>query len=144
MTFEQLDRSIDADSDSDDEIAEQAHAYRSTIPLSSDRSSHSDISKQPSPRKAKKPTSPNPSPVYKSTAKLRAQKHVLHRLQDQHRRRRWMMMKMISSRRMRMIRLRTVMRLIRQRLRGMNRLGKLISDDLEASANSDWFCRKEF
>ena len=29
MTFEQLDRSIDADSDSDDEIAEQAHAYRS-------------------------------------------------------------------------------------------------------------------
>jgi len=29
MTFEQLDRSIDADSDSDDELAEQAHAYRS-------------------------------------------------------------------------------------------------------------------
>ncbi|KAK3332004.1 vhs domain-containing protein [Cercophora scortea] len=28
MTFEQLDRSIDADSDSDDEVAEQAHAYR--------------------------------------------------------------------------------------------------------------------
>ncbi|KAI9900628.1 hypothetical protein N3K66_004890 [Trichothecium roseum] len=28
MTFEQLDRSIDADSDSDDEIAEQAHLYR--------------------------------------------------------------------------------------------------------------------
>lgn len=28
MTFEQLDRSIDADSDSDDELAEQAHAYR--------------------------------------------------------------------------------------------------------------------
>jgi hypothetical protein len=28
MTFEQLDRSIDADSDSDDEIAEQAHAYK--------------------------------------------------------------------------------------------------------------------
>jgi hypothetical protein len=32
MTFEQLDRSIDADSDSDDEIAEQAHLYRSTPP----------------------------------------------------------------------------------------------------------------
>jgi hypothetical protein len=32
MTFEQLDRSIDADSDSDDEIAEQAHAYKGTIP----------------------------------------------------------------------------------------------------------------
>jgi hypothetical protein len=29
MTFEQLDRSIDADSDSDDEVAEQAHLYRS-------------------------------------------------------------------------------------------------------------------
>ena len=28
MTFEQLDRSIDADSDSDDEIAEQAHLYK--------------------------------------------------------------------------------------------------------------------
>jgi hypothetical protein len=32
MTFEQLDRSIDADSDSDDELAEQAHLYRSTSP----------------------------------------------------------------------------------------------------------------
>lgn len=31
MTFEQLDRSIDADSDSDDELAEQAHLYRSKI-----------------------------------------------------------------------------------------------------------------
>lgn len=29
MTFEQLDRSVDADSDSDDELAEQAHLYRS-------------------------------------------------------------------------------------------------------------------
>jgi hypothetical protein len=39
MTFEQLDRSVDADSDSDDDLAEQAHLYRSTylppiIPLS--------------------------------------------------------------------------------------------------------------
>jgi hypothetical protein len=33
MTFEQLDRSIDADSDSEDEAAEQAHLYRSTAPL---------------------------------------------------------------------------------------------------------------
>lgn len=31
MTFEQLDSSIDADSDSDDELAEQAHAYRSKL-----------------------------------------------------------------------------------------------------------------
>lgn len=29
MTFEQLDRSIDADSDSEDEAAEQAHLYKS-------------------------------------------------------------------------------------------------------------------
>ena len=29
MTFEQLDRSIDADSDSEDDLAEQAHLYRS-------------------------------------------------------------------------------------------------------------------
>jgi hypothetical protein len=29
MTYEQLDRSIDADSDSDDELAAQAHLYRS-------------------------------------------------------------------------------------------------------------------
>jgi len=29
MTYEQLDRSIDADSDSDDELAEQAHLYNS-------------------------------------------------------------------------------------------------------------------
>ena len=28
MTFEQLDRAIDADSDSDDELAEQAHLYK--------------------------------------------------------------------------------------------------------------------
>jgi LAS seventeen-binding protein 5 len=38
MTFEQLDRSIDADSDSDDEVAEQAHLYRSMYPLASFRS----------------------------------------------------------------------------------------------------------
>lgn len=31
MTFEQLDRSIDADSDSDDDMAEQAHLYKSMI-----------------------------------------------------------------------------------------------------------------
>lgn len=29
MTYEQLDRSIDADSDSEDELAEQVHLYRS-------------------------------------------------------------------------------------------------------------------
>ena len=34
MTFEQLDRSIDADSDSDDDLAEQAHLYRRKAPSS--------------------------------------------------------------------------------------------------------------
>jgi hypothetical protein len=33
MSFEQMDRSIDADSDSDDELAEQAHMYRSKLLL---------------------------------------------------------------------------------------------------------------
>lgn len=33
MSFEQMDRSIDADSDSDDELAEQAHMYRSGFRL---------------------------------------------------------------------------------------------------------------
>lgn len=32
MSFEQMDQSIDADSDSDDELAEQAHMYRSELP----------------------------------------------------------------------------------------------------------------
>jgi len=32
LTFENLDKSIDADSDSDDEIAAQAHMYKSMLP----------------------------------------------------------------------------------------------------------------
>ena len=40
MTFEQLDRSIDADSDSEDEMAEKAHAYRSELSFS-----HAQLSK---------------------------------------------------------------------------------------------------
>ena len=43
MTFEQLDRSIDADSDSDDEIAHQAHLYRRKPPISSINSIKSDV-----------------------------------------------------------------------------------------------------
>ncbi|KAK4043116.1 hypothetical protein C8A01DRAFT_32757 [Parachaetomium inaequale] len=46
MTFEQLDRSIDADSDSDDELAEQAHLYRMAIEK----------------QKGKEPSSPTTSP----------------------------------------------------------------------------------
>lgn len=38
MTFEQLDRSIDADSDSDDEMAHQAHLYRCSLPILAIRS----------------------------------------------------------------------------------------------------------
>jgi hypothetical protein len=34
MTFEQLDRSIDADSDSDDELAQQQHLYKGECYLS--------------------------------------------------------------------------------------------------------------
>lgn len=33
MTFEQLDRSIDADSDSDDELAAQQHMYKGTVDI---------------------------------------------------------------------------------------------------------------
>jgi hypothetical protein len=40
MTFEQLDRSIDADSDSEDELAEQAHRYRSKPMMSLAASPH--------------------------------------------------------------------------------------------------------
>jgi hypothetical protein len=34
MTFEQLDNAIDEDSDSDDEMAHQAHLYRRNLPAS--------------------------------------------------------------------------------------------------------------
>ncbi len=45
MTFEQLDRSIDADSDSDDDVAEQAHLYRSMNPCQNpDRVPFTDVS----------------------------------------------------------------------------------------------------
>ncbi|KFH46395.1 hypothetical protein ACRE_028120 [Hapsidospora chrysogenum ATCC 11550] len=49
MTFEQLDRSIDADSDSDDELAEQAHLYRMTAKKGKETSpdSPSPVSPQP-------------------------------------------------------------------------------------------------
>ncbi|RDA93879.1 hypothetical protein CP533_4516 [Ophiocordyceps camponoti-saundersi (nom. inval.)] len=40
MSFEQLDRSVDADSDSDDELAEQAHLYRMNTGSHKSSSSH--------------------------------------------------------------------------------------------------------
>ncbi|KAI6362219.1 hypothetical protein MCOR25_006291 [Pyricularia grisea] len=45
MTFEQLDRSIDADSDSEDDMAEQAHAYR----MASERAKQQASPTSPSP-----------------------------------------------------------------------------------------------
>ncbi|KAI8306017.1 Protein lsb5 [Colletotrichum sp. SAR11_59] len=67
MTFEQLDRSIDADSDSDDDLAEQAHIYRmvtekaknSMSPPPPDVSGLS-IGHTPSPRP---PAPPRPAPM---------------------------------------------------------------------------------
>ncbi|KAL2133454.1 hypothetical protein VTI74DRAFT_2296 [Chaetomium olivicolor] len=50
MTFEQLDRSIDADSDSDDELAEQAHLYR----MATEKAKAKDPAS---------PTSPHHSPI---------------------------------------------------------------------------------
>ncbi|KAK5995040.1 Protein lsb5 [Cladobotryum mycophilum] len=75
MTYEQLDQSVDADSDSDDELAEQAHLYRMAtdkgksekVPgkvSSPTRSEHPDLSglslNSPSPRQKKAPP-PRPS-----------------------------------------------------------------------------------
>ncbi|KAI1304009.1 hypothetical protein F5Y03DRAFT_180298 [Xylaria venustula] len=49
MTFEQLDRSIDADSDSEDELAEQAHLYRMATEKHKQSSSHADSTSPSSP-----------------------------------------------------------------------------------------------
>ncbi|TDZ39369.1 Protein lsb5 [Colletotrichum spinosum] len=67
MTFEHIDRSIDADSDSDDELAEQAHLYR----MITEKAKHSisppppdvsglSIGNTPSPRP---PAPPRPAPM---------------------------------------------------------------------------------
>ncbi|KAK7747284.1 hypothetical protein SLS53_001537 [Cytospora paraplurivora] len=81
MTFEQLDRSIDADSDSDDELAEQAHMYRmmsersksptsQTSPTSAMAELHID---EPTPQPPQPPRAvppPRPSAVSKPSAQL--------------------------------------------------------------------------
>ncbi|KAK1767761.1 putative vhs domain-containing protein [Phialemonium atrogriseum] len=54
MTFEQLDRSIDADSDSDDDVAEQAHLYR----MATERAK----GKEPTSPTSASPHSPPPPP----------------------------------------------------------------------------------
>ncbi|KAI1078074.1 hypothetical protein F5B20DRAFT_549108 [Whalleya microplaca] len=80
MTYEQLDRSIDADSDSEDEIAEQAHLYRmaseknkqATSPTSpsSPVSEMAGLSINPSPPPRPMPP-PRPSASSKPTVSLR-------------------------------------------------------------------------
>ncbi|KAK3904770.1 hypothetical protein C8A05DRAFT_42199 [Staphylotrichum tortipilum] len=49
MTFEQLDRSIDADSDSDDELAQQAHLYRMATEKAKEKSPSSPPPTSPVP-----------------------------------------------------------------------------------------------
>ncbi|KAF4621937.1 hypothetical protein G7Y89_g14409 [Cudoniella acicularis] len=56
MTFEQLDRSIDADSDSDDEMAEQAHLYK----MSTEKGKENEFPQQLSGLRL---TGKSPSPV---------------------------------------------------------------------------------
>jgi hypothetical protein len=58
MTFEQLDTSIDADSDSDDELAEQAHAYRSKKASAPDLLNYADEGPQCYRKRGKLPRGP--------------------------------------------------------------------------------------
>ncbi|KAL2019184.1 hypothetical protein VTK56DRAFT_9984 [Thermocarpiscus australiensis] len=73
MTFEQLDRSIDADSDSDDELAEQAHLYR----MMTEKAKGKEPSSPTSPRSSvsgmaglsiNPPQSPRPAPPPRPSA----------------------------------------------------------------------------
>ncbi|KAL7792008.1 hypothetical protein V8C37DRAFT_134707 [Trichoderma ceciliae] len=96
MTFEQLDQSVDADSDSDDELAEQAHLYRMAAikgkedlatkdgTTSPTRAEHPDIAslsinssprQTPPPRPSSKPTfsAPPVPPPLSSNARPTAQ-----------------------------------------------------------------------
>ncbi|XXG95899.1 hypothetical protein Hte_002174 [Hypoxylon texense] len=61
MTYEQLDRSIDADSDSEDEMAEQAHLYRMATEKHSQAASPTSPS-SPVPEMAHLSVNPSPPP----------------------------------------------------------------------------------
>ncbi|CAM1501915.1 Fc.00g038990.m01.CDS01 [Cosmosporella sp. VM-42] len=61
MSFEQMDRSIDADSDSDDELAEQAHRYRMAT-LKGKEAQHSPTNSQP-PDLSGLSITPSPKPA---------------------------------------------------------------------------------
>lgn len=63
MTFEQLDRSIDADSDSDDELAEQAHAYRMLAERAEKEKSTENVSSDLASLKIESPPPPPPRPA---------------------------------------------------------------------------------
>ncbi|KAK1989013.1 hypothetical protein LZ30DRAFT_576861 [Colletotrichum cereale] len=93
MTFEQLDRSIDADSDSDDELAEQAHIYRmvsekakqSMSPPPPDVSGLS-IGQTPSPRPPPPPRPvpmSRPSPPVPAPAPAKPPRRPVHQQQAQ-------------------------------------------------------------
>lgn len=67
MTFEQLDRSIDADSDSDDELAQQQHMYKLMSDKGKENEALSQLSglhigkKSPSPEGKRPPPPPRPA-----------------------------------------------------------------------------------
>jgi hypothetical protein len=74
MSFEQMDRSIDADSDSDDELAEQAHLYRMATmrgkeaqgapsPTSTHPPDLGALSLEAAPKPAAAPAPPRPPPA---------------------------------------------------------------------------------
>ncbi|KAH7312410.1 hypothetical protein B0I35DRAFT_55685 [Stachybotrys elegans] len=72
MSFEQLDHSIDADSDSDDEIAEQAHLYRMVSAKGKEAMAHSpteaatpDIASLNISHPPRPPAPPRPAPTSK-------------------------------------------------------------------------------
>lgn len=78
MTFEQLDRSIDADSDSDDELAEQAHMYRMMTEKGKSPTSPGSPTSgmaglhiaSPPPQPARPAAPPRPSAVSKPSSQL--------------------------------------------------------------------------
>jgi hypothetical protein len=67
MTFEQLDRSIDADSDSDDELAQQQHMYKIISDKGKENEAVSQLAglqigkKSPSPETKRPPPPPRPT-----------------------------------------------------------------------------------
>jgi hypothetical protein len=118
MTFEQLDRSIDADSDSDDDMAEQAHIYKSKAILAGIILANRE---KCLPIKARNTRLPNSLLVFISEAK--AKSNVLGNPQDQfiHPQ---MRRKMTLKKKMRMIRLQIEMLSLPRKSREVSLHGK--------------------